>query len=80
MLKKEFSEFRLGEAEGLHKGYDRMQKILKFGMIVGCDTEDAIEEGASKIYNLITRADKEEASTAGDVGDFALMGITFEIN
>nr|GFC61143.1 ribonuclease H-like domain-containing protein [Tanacetum cinerariifolium] len=28
MLKQEFSEFRIGEAEGLHKGYDRMQKIL----------------------------------------------------
>ncbi|GKF45040.1 hypothetical protein Tco_0131592 [Tanacetum coccineum] len=28
MLKKEFSEFRISEAEGLHKGYDRMQKIL----------------------------------------------------
>nr|GEY38262.1 hypothetical protein [Tanacetum cinerariifolium] len=28
VLKEEFSEFRIGEAEGLHKGYDRMQKIL----------------------------------------------------
>nr|GEX96379.1 ribonuclease H-like domain-containing protein [Tanacetum cinerariifolium] len=28
MLKQEFSEFRIGEAEGLHKGYDRMQKTL----------------------------------------------------
>ncbi|GJW87718.1 hypothetical protein Tco_0163058 [Tanacetum coccineum] len=28
MLKQEFSEFRISEAEGLHKGYDRMQKIL----------------------------------------------------
>nr|GEW34800.1 ribonuclease H-like domain-containing protein [Tanacetum cinerariifolium] len=28
MLKQEFSEFRIGVAEGLHKGYDRMQKIL----------------------------------------------------
>nr|GEV95312.1 hypothetical protein [Tanacetum cinerariifolium]GEV95811.1 hypothetical protein [Tanacetum cinerariifolium] len=28
MLKQEFSEFRIGKAEGLHKGYDRMQKIL----------------------------------------------------
>ncbi|GJX90284.1 putative ribonuclease H-like domain-containing protein [Tanacetum coccineum] len=27
-----------------------------FGMIAGCDTEDAIEEGAAKIYNLITIA------------------------
>ncbi|GJU01439.1 putative ribonuclease H-like domain-containing protein [Tanacetum coccineum] len=28
MLKQEFSEFRISESEGLHKGYDRMQKIL----------------------------------------------------
>ncbi|GKA02211.1 hypothetical protein Tco_0674876 [Tanacetum coccineum] len=28
MLKQEFSEFRIIEAEGLDKGYDRMQKIL----------------------------------------------------
>nr|GEY91613.1 ribonuclease H-like domain-containing protein [Tanacetum cinerariifolium] len=28
MLKQEFLEFRIGEAKGLHKGYDRMQKIL----------------------------------------------------
>nr|GEV59506.1 putative ribonuclease H-like domain-containing protein [Tanacetum cinerariifolium] len=28
MLKQEFLESRIGEAEGLHKGYDRMQKIL----------------------------------------------------
>nr|GEZ73333.1 ribonuclease H-like domain-containing protein [Tanacetum cinerariifolium] len=28
MLKQEFLKFRIREAEGLHKGYDRMQKIL----------------------------------------------------
>nr|GEW78167.1 ribonuclease H-like domain-containing protein [Tanacetum cinerariifolium] len=28
MLKQEFLECRISEAEGLHKGYDRMQKIL----------------------------------------------------
>nr|GEZ64641.1 ribonuclease H-like domain-containing protein [Tanacetum cinerariifolium] len=28
MLKQEFLEFKIGKAEGLHKGYDRMQKIL----------------------------------------------------
>nr|GEW78715.1 ribonuclease H-like domain-containing protein [Tanacetum cinerariifolium] len=178
MLKQEFSEFRIGEAKGLYKGYDRMQKILsqlnqlkakpededinlnttsarkkmsygdspsysstttytapsnsktgakggndkqryssfkikeigkkaedskalitvdtlvdwtdhdgesdgviaskEFGMIAGCDTKDATEEGAAKIYNLITRADTEEASTAGDAGEFALMGVTSE--
>ncbi|GJX58004.1 putative ribonuclease H-like domain-containing protein [Tanacetum coccineum] len=28
MLKQEFSDFRISESKGLHKGYDRMQKIL----------------------------------------------------
>ncbi|GJZ52926.1 ribonuclease H-like domain-containing protein, partial [Tanacetum coccineum] len=28
MLKQEFLEFRISESEGLHKGYDRFQKIL----------------------------------------------------
>nr|GFD49883.1 hypothetical protein [Tanacetum cinerariifolium] len=35
----------------------------EFGMIAGCDTKDAIKEGAAKIYNLITGADTEGAST-----------------
>ncbi|GKE94127.1 hypothetical protein Tco_1578982, partial [Tanacetum coccineum] len=48
----------------------------EFGMIAGCDTEDAIKEGATKIYNLITRADTKKASTAGDAREFALMGVT----
>ncbi|GJW28120.1 zinc finger, CCHC-type containing protein, partial [Tanacetum coccineum] len=52
----------------------------EFGMIAGCDTEDAIEEGAAKIYNLITGADTKEASTAGDAGEFALIGVTFEVH
>ncbi|GKA02209.1 reverse transcriptase domain-containing protein [Tanacetum coccineum] len=46
-----------------------------FGMIVGCDTEDAIEEGATKIYNLITEADTKEASTAGDRCDNLLSWV-----
>nr|GEU51335.1 ribonuclease H-like domain-containing protein [Tanacetum cinerariifolium] len=52
----------------------------EFGMIAGCDTKDAIEEGAAKIYNLITEADTEEASTTGDAGEFALMGVTSEVH
>ncbi|GJT13044.1 hypothetical protein Tco_0860086 [Tanacetum coccineum] len=47
----------------------------EFGMIAGCDTEDAIGEGAAKIYNLLTGADTKKASTAGDAGEFALMGV-----
>nr|GFA21159.1 uncharacterized mitochondrial protein AtMg00810-like [Tanacetum cinerariifolium] len=52
----------------------------EFGMIDGYDTMDVIEEGAAKIYNLITRADSEEANTVGDAGEFALMGVTSEEN
>nr|GEU62387.1 ribonuclease H-like domain-containing protein [Tanacetum cinerariifolium] len=52
----------------------------EFGMIAGCDTKDAVEEGAAKIYNLITGADTEEAYTAGDAREFALMGVTFEVH
>nr|GFB15493.1 ribonuclease H-like domain, reverse transcriptase, RNA-dependent DNA polymerase [Tanacetum cinerariifolium] len=50
----------------------------EFGMVAGCDTEDALEEGAAKIYNLITGVDTEEASTTGDAGEFALVGVTSE--
>nr|GEW86237.1 putative ribonuclease H-like domain-containing protein [Tanacetum cinerariifolium] len=52
----------------------------EFGMIAGCDTEDAIEESATKIYNLITGADTEEASTTSDAREFALMGVTSEVH
>nr|GFB61586.1 ribonuclease H-like domain-containing protein [Tanacetum cinerariifolium] len=51
-----------------------------FGMIVGCDYENAIKEGAAKIYNLITGADTEEANTSGDAGEFALMGVSSEVH
>ncbi|GJT25134.1 hypothetical protein Tco_0895071 [Tanacetum coccineum] len=52
----------------------------EFGMIAGCDTKDEIEEGAAKIYNLITGTDTKEVSTAGDAGEFALMGVTSEVH
>nr|GFA94595.1 ribonuclease H-like domain, reverse transcriptase, RNA-dependent DNA polymerase [Tanacetum cinerariifolium] len=50
----------------------------EFGMIASCDSKDAIKEGAAKLYNLITGANSEEANTAGDAGEFALMGVTSE--
>ena len=28
MLKQEFADFKITESEGLHKGYDRFQKVL----------------------------------------------------
>nr|GEV71233.1 hypothetical protein [Tanacetum cinerariifolium] len=52
----------------------------EFGMIAGYDTENAIEEGAAKIYSLITGAGTEEASTACDAGEFVLMGVTSEFD
>nr|GEY46133.1 hypothetical protein [Tanacetum cinerariifolium] len=52
----------------------------EFSKIVGCDSEDAIEEGATKTYNLITRADTEEASTTGDARELPLMGVTSEVH
>nr|GFC78585.1 hypothetical protein [Tanacetum cinerariifolium] len=39
-----------------------------------------IEEGAAKLYNLIIGADTEEASTAGDTGEFALMDVISEVD
>nr|GEW18964.1 putative ribonuclease H-like domain-containing protein [Tanacetum cinerariifolium] len=50
----------------------------EFGMIAGYDSENATKEGAAKIYNLITGADTEEASTVDDVVEFALMGVTYK--
>nr|GEV79686.1 ribonuclease H-like domain, reverse transcriptase, RNA-dependent DNA polymerase [Tanacetum cinerariifolium] len=184
MLKQEFSKFRIGKEEGLHKGYDRMQKILsqlnqlkakpddedinlkflralpsswsqvaltlktKGGLellsfddlyyklktlevdVKGYNTfsssqyarpshsafvsatsasknmsygdslnysltttycvpsnsntrshrsGNAIEKGVAKIYNLITGADTEEASTASDTREFALMVFTSDV-
>nr|GEV12393.1 putative ribonuclease H-like domain-containing protein [Tanacetum cinerariifolium] len=49
-------------------------------VLITVDMLDAIEGGAVKIYNLITRADTEEASTAGDAGEYALMGVTSEVH
>ncbi|GKB78995.1 putative ribonuclease H-like domain-containing protein, partial [Tanacetum coccineum] len=49
----------------------------EFGMIAGCDTEDAIEEGAAKIYNLITGADTEGSHTAVMLEIFSLIVSAF---
>ncbi|GJR73500.1 ribonuclease H-like domain-containing protein [Tanacetum coccineum] len=69
--KKESARFNKKKSDGVIAPKE-------FGMIAGCDTEDAIKEGAAKIYNLITGADTKEASTAGDAREFALMGVTSE--
>ncbi|GKA74936.1 putative ribonuclease H-like domain-containing protein, partial [Tanacetum coccineum] len=74
--KQRYSSFKIQEIG--KKEEDSKALITEFGMIAGCDTEDAIEEGAAKIYNLITGANTKEVSTAGDAGEFALMGVTSE--
>nr|GEV80562.1 hypothetical protein [Tanacetum cinerariifolium] len=75
--KKESARFNKKKTD--HDGEsDEVIASKEFGMIVGCDTEDAIEKGATKIYNLITGADTEEASIVGDAREFALMGVTSE--
>nr|GEV17123.1 ribonuclease H-like domain-containing protein [Tanacetum cinerariifolium] len=50
----------------------------EFDMIVGCDSENTIKEGVAKLYNLIAGANSEEANTAGDASEFALMGVISE--
>nr|GEU62884.1 xylulose kinase-1 [Tanacetum cinerariifolium] len=59
---------------------DEVSAAKEFGMIAGCDSEDALKDGTTKLYNLITGANLEEANTAGDAGEFALMGVTFEVH
>nr|GEY67082.1 hypothetical protein [Tanacetum cinerariifolium] len=58
----------------------RVIAAKEFGMIASCDFEDSIEEGAAKIYNLITRAEIEEANTTDDAREFALMGIASKVH
>nr|GEV39109.1 hypothetical protein [Tanacetum cinerariifolium] len=52
----------------------------EFGMIAGCDSGDALKEGTTKLYNLITGANSEDANTAGEAGEFTLMGVTSEVH
>nr|GEZ83015.1 ribonuclease H-like domain-containing protein [Tanacetum cinerariifolium] len=88
MLKQEFSKFKIGEAEGLDKGYDRMQKILSQlnQLKAKPENEDinlkflrALPSSWSQVaLTLKTKADTEEASTAGYAREFALMSVTSE--
>nr|GEX78288.1 ribonuclease H-like domain-containing protein [Tanacetum cinerariifolium] len=75
--KKESARFNKKKTDHDSKS-DGVIAAKEFGMIAGCDSKDAIKEGAANIYNLITRADSEEASTVDDAGEFALIGVTFE--
>nr|GEV68735.1 hypothetical protein [Tanacetum cinerariifolium] len=57
---------------------DEVITAKEFGMIVGCDSVDAIKVGANKLYNLINEANSEEANPPGNTGEFALIGVTSE--
>nr|GEV30766.1 hypothetical protein [Tanacetum cinerariifolium] len=58
---------------------DRVIAAKEFGMIAGYDSGDAIKEGATKLYNLITGANSSKANTTGAAREFALMGVTSEL-
>ncbi|GJS30512.1 putative ribonuclease H-like domain-containing protein, partial [Tanacetum coccineum] len=82
LRKMDFDKKGIARGSNIEEAHDGQSNGViaskEFGMIAGCDTEDAIEEGAAKIYNLITGANTKEVSTAGDAGEFALMGVTSE--
>ncbi|GJX22653.1 ribonuclease H-like domain-containing protein [Tanacetum coccineum] len=67
MLKQEFSEFRVSESEGLHKGYDREACCW----ILKQDHEGEDEEkGMAQVYGMIVGNDDDAAGDAsGDVSD-----------
>nr|GEU64993.1 hypothetical protein [Tanacetum cinerariifolium] len=74
MLKQEFSEFRIDKAEGLHKGYDRMQKILSQLNKLKANPKD--EDINLKFLRALPSSWSQDA---GDAGEFALMGVTSEL-
>ncbi|GJW83487.1 putative ribonuclease H-like domain-containing protein [Tanacetum coccineum] len=78
--KRHFARRMLGKREEMTSTSqsDGVIASKEFGMIAGCDTEDEIEEGTAKIYNLITGAVKGSLVLVGDAGEFALMGVTIE--
>ncbi|GJQ99779.1 hypothetical protein Tco_0522764 [Tanacetum coccineum] len=68
---------RISEAEGLHKGYDRMQKILSQLNQLKAKLED--EDINLKFLRALPSSWSQESSTAGDAGEFVLMVVTFEV-
>nr|GEV28665.1 xylulose kinase-1 [Tanacetum cinerariifolium] len=75
MLKQEFLEFIIGEVEGLHKGYDRMQKILS-----QLNQLKAKPEDADIILKFLRALPSSWSQDAGDAREFALMGVTSEVH
>nr|GEV94242.1 hypothetical protein [Tanacetum cinerariifolium] len=69
--KQRYSSFKIKE---IGKKEEDSKALITVDTLVDWTDHD----GAAKIYNLITGADTEEASTADDAGEFALMGVTSE--
>nr|GEX12517.1 xylulose kinase-1 [Tanacetum cinerariifolium] len=85
MLKQEFSEFRVSEEEGLHKGYDRAlpPSWSQVSLTLKTRGEHKLKEG-EQVYGLMAGFKSDFAdpavNAAGNVYDvaaeFALMGIS----
>nr|GEV19126.1 hypothetical protein [Tanacetum cinerariifolium] len=73
-----YSSFKIKE---IGKKEEDSKALITVDTLVDWTNHDnAIKEGAAKLYNLITGANSEEANTAGDAGEFALMGVTSEVH
>ncbi|GJR63098.1 hypothetical protein Tco_1505260 [Tanacetum coccineum] len=78
MLKQEFSEFRVSESEGLHKGYDRFEK--KAGRKMKFNNRDAaswilkldVEKGVAQVYGMIAGCEDEDVAAGIATGDVAV--------
>nr|GFC77297.1 ribonuclease H-like domain-containing protein [Tanacetum cinerariifolium] len=68
---QEFSEFIIGEAEGLHKGYDRMQKILSHLNQLKAKLED--EDINLKFLRALTSSWSQAALTLKTKGGLELL-------
>nr|GFC80890.1 hypothetical protein [Tanacetum cinerariifolium] len=69
--KQRYSSFKIKE---IRKKEEDSKALITVDTLVDWTDHD----GAAKIYNLIIGADTEEASIAGDAGEFALVGVTSE--
>nr|GFB82674.1 ribonuclease H-like domain-containing protein [Tanacetum cinerariifolium] len=74
--KQRYSSFKIKEMG--KKEEDSKALIIVDTLVYWTNHDNAIKEGAAKLYNLITGANSEEAKTVGDAGEFALMGVTFK--
>nr|GFB11262.1 ribonuclease H-like domain-containing protein [Tanacetum cinerariifolium] len=72
--KKESARYSSFKIKEIGKKEENSKALITVDTLVDWTYHD----GAAKIYNLITGVDTEEASTTGDAGEFALVGVTSE--